>query len=305
MATPKVLVFGATGTQGGAVARQLRAIGWKVHAITRDADSAAAQSLTALGVYCHRGHWDDETVLEAAMDGCHAVFLVLTPSFHDFTAEVTAGKKILRIAKAAGVQHVVYSTGLLMKMDDPNHLANVGLQAKLDLEQDVRTLGFPRWTILRPAFFMANYLSPKVDAMYPGATETGVFTYIIPPDTVLPMIDHEDIAAFAVAALQQPDRFHGQTIDLVSEPVTVANALELIRRGTGRNIRGRYLVDKDEIEKTQAANLLLGIQTLLLGMADLADMDKIRSWGVPLGTFERFVARERAAFDETYRNVKE
>ena len=44
-----ILVTGATGQQGGAVARQLLARGHRVRAMTRKPDSDAAQALAQIG----------------------------------------------------------------------------------------------------------------------------------------------------------------------------------------------------------------------------------------------------------------
>ncbi|WP_199272413.1 NmrA family NAD(P)-binding protein [Paraburkholderia acidisoli] len=51
----RVLVFGATGQQGGAVAAALLAKGWPVRALVRDAKSAKAQALAARGSRRGRG----------------------------------------------------------------------------------------------------------------------------------------------------------------------------------------------------------------------------------------------------------
>ena len=50
-----IAVTGATGQQGGAVARQLLAEGWRVRALTRDVNKPAAQELKALGAHADRG----------------------------------------------------------------------------------------------------------------------------------------------------------------------------------------------------------------------------------------------------------
>jgi YVTN family beta-propeller protein len=43
-----ILITGATGTQGGAVARQLLAKGYKVRALVRQPDSEKAKALSAI-----------------------------------------------------------------------------------------------------------------------------------------------------------------------------------------------------------------------------------------------------------------
>lgn len=55
-----VLVSGATGQQGGAIARELLAAGWPVRAMTRHPEGAAARELAARGAEVVRADLDDE-----------------------------------------------------------------------------------------------------------------------------------------------------------------------------------------------------------------------------------------------------
>jgi uncharacterized protein YbjT (DUF2867 family) len=302
MAAPrKAFVCAATGVQGGAVARQLRALNWEVHTTTRDPDSAAAQALTSAGVKVHPGSWDDTAVLEAAIAGCDYLFLNLMPVLTDFAAEFRQGQVILRIAKAAGVQHVVYSTGFHFPKHDFMAMA---FKSKLDLEQELQSAGFPHWTILRPGNFMSNYIGDKVNLLYPGAAQTGLFTVAFRPTTTLIAVDHEDIGAFAVAAFQNPEKFHGQAIDLITEIITFEKALEIMRRATGRNLRARYLSD-EELDEAKKTNPLLVLQEVMRNFTLERDVKAdARRWGVETGSFERFVEREKKAFDETYAGVE-
>ncbi len=302
MAPHKAFVCTATGTQGGAVARKLRALGWEVNTTSRDPNSAAAQALTSIGVNVHQGDWTTNGALEGAIAGCDLLYLNMVPNFADPTSEAEQGKNILRIAKAAGVAHVVYSSAFSLPALESHPFITHAFSSKRVLEEAVQTSGFRHWTILRPGFFMANYLSPKVERLYPGTAETGLFTLALRPDTELQMIDHEDIAAFAAAAFQDPERFHAQAIDLISETVTAAQAIETMRRVTGRNIRAKYLAD-DELEEARAANPMLVLQEVLRVLSKLGDEEAVKGWGVEMGTFEGFVERERGAYEETYRNV--
>src|SRR4030095_10269869 len=71
-----IAVTGATGQQGGAVARKLLEDGWKVRALTRDLDKPAAQELQALGAEIVPGDMDDRSQLDSAFQGAHGVFSV-------------------------------------------------------------------------------------------------------------------------------------------------------------------------------------------------------------------------------------
>lgn len=104
MSSPTVFIASATGTQGSAVVRQLRGMGWDVHATTRHLDSAAAKSLQAIGVQFSAGDWDNEETLREQIEGCSKLFLVMFPTLTDLRHEVEQAKHIISIAKAAGVK---------------------------------------------------------------------------------------------------------------------------------------------------------------------------------------------------------
>ena len=72
-----VLVTGATGTQGGAVVRELLSRGYKVRAMTRNPDQPAAQALVSLGAEVVHGDFSDSESLRQAMTGGRVVFCVL------------------------------------------------------------------------------------------------------------------------------------------------------------------------------------------------------------------------------------
>src|SRR5256886_17562064 len=82
-----VLVTGATGKQGGAVARQLAQRGHRIRALTRNVASPAAQALAALGVELAQGNLEDRASVDRALTGMEAMFSVATPYEHGPEAE--------------------------------------------------------------------------------------------------------------------------------------------------------------------------------------------------------------------------
>ena len=60
-----ILVAGATGQQGGAVARNLLKDGWKVRALVRDPKKDAAQALAKQGAELVQGDLNDSASLDA------------------------------------------------------------------------------------------------------------------------------------------------------------------------------------------------------------------------------------------------
>src|SRR5436309_13817371 len=105
-----ILVTGATGQQGGALARLLLERGQRVRAMTRKPDSPAARALTGRGAELAAGDFDDRASLERAMQGIDAVFVVATPAEAGVEAEIRQATTVADAAKAAGVRHLVYSS---------------------------------------------------------------------------------------------------------------------------------------------------------------------------------------------------
>jgi uncharacterized protein YbjT (DUF2867 family) len=224
----KILVTGATGQQGGAVARELLAAGHAVRAMTRKPDGDAAQALAALGAEVVAGDLDDTASLEAALDGVWGVFAVQNSWEAGIEGEEAQGKRIAQLAKDAGVQHFVYTSvgGADRKTGIP-HFDN-----KFRIEEKVRSLGFPSHTVLRPVFFMENFLSP----WYKPAIDDGNLAISMPPDTKLQMIALADIGKYGRMAFEQHDTMNGKAIELAGDDVTMPQAAEIIGKASDKPI---------------------------------------------------------------------
>ena len=112
-----ILVIGATGRQGGAVATKLLADGWRSPCVTRNPASAAAQELEHAGAEVVSGDMADRASLEGAMQAVHGVFSVQqtvgspgAPSDFDTDDEIAQGKTVADVAKSVGVAHFVYAS---------------------------------------------------------------------------------------------------------------------------------------------------------------------------------------------------
>ena len=149
----KILVTGATGQQGGSLARLLLQKKHKVYALTRNTQSAAAQDLRNKGAKLVKGDLDDSDSLERAVKDVQSVFLMGTP-FEDGTeGETRRGKLMADIAKENGIEHLVYSSVA-------NADKNTGIphfESKYKVEQHVKNLGIPH-TIIGPTFLWKTCL---------------------------------------------------------------------------------------------------------------------------------------------------
>src|SRR5215203_3105705 len=199
-----IAVTGATGQQGGAVARKLLADGWKVRALTRDLNKPAAQALAQAGAELVAGDMDSRPDLDAAFQGVYGVFSVQNfwlPNV-GYEGEIRQGKNVADAAKAAGIQHLVYSSvGSAHRGMGQKHF-----DSKWIIEQYIQTLDVP-YTILRPAFCMENHNWSRAYIL------SGAFTGMgLRADKGVQSIAVEDIGVFAALAFASPKDFLGKTI---------------------------------------------------------------------------------------------
>lgn len=223
MSSPVILVMGATGQQGGAVARQLAANGWKVRALVRDPKHPASESLTKLGIETVKGDLDEPDTLVKAMDGVYGVFSVQALDLDHPEKEELQGKRVAECAKAAGVSHLVYSSAA----GADRNTGITSFENKGRIERYIRELHLPA-TILRPVMFMENFkfTLQKADGQI-------LLPYKGEPDTKVQMIAVQDIGGFARKAFEQPDRFIGQSLEIAGDELTVRQLAERISRFFG------------------------------------------------------------------------
>ncbi|CAI7603666.1 unnamed protein product [Penicillium discolor] len=295
MSSPTVFVCGATGTQGGALIDHLLKADVKIHAVTRTPNSAAAQLLKSRGVLITEGDFDDDSVRKS-MANCTSLFLNLMPALTNLNASLEQACRLLKIAKEVDIKQVIYTSGLSAndpqrrKSWDPTSIISAMMLNKQAIENEIRKAGFESWTILRPA--------PKT-MMYPGFTKTGVFTTAFAPDTLLPMVDPNDIGQFAAAAVFDPVKFNHQEIEIASELLGIDATIQSLSRATGREMSVVYLSD-EEINAQKATNPFIAGQLMARDLRSFVDLDKVKAWNIPLGNFEQFLQREKSEVDATY-----
>lgn len=238
--TDLILITGATGQQGGATARELLAAGHKVRAMTRNPSGSAARALAALGAEVVQGDLDDEASLGAALKGAWGVFAVQNTWEAGVEREEVQGKRIAAAARKAGVQHYVYgSVGSAHRATGVPHFDNKGR-----VEEMVRSLGFPSFVILRPAFFMENFTSPGFKPSIDG----GNLAVGMSPKVPLQMIAVADIGRYGRAAFERHAELNGQGIDIAGDALTMPQVAAVISRVAGRAV-AHFQVPIEEVRK--------------------------------------------------------
>jgi uncharacterized protein YbjT (DUF2867 family) len=222
-----VLVTGATGLQGGAVARRLLRDGHRVTALTRKPDSVPARDLAGLGGRLVTADFDDPDSLAGAFAGVDVVFAMGTPLEAGPEGETRQAITLLDAAAAAGIGHLVYSSAA-------NADKGTGISwfdSKHKVEQHLRGLDVP-WTIVAPAVFMEVVSSAQTVA----GLRYGKLVMPLSPGRTLQYVDPADIAGFVASVVADPARFAGRRIDLVSDVTTGPALAELLSRHVGQPI---------------------------------------------------------------------
>ncbi len=140
----RILVTGATGNIGRHLVRELQ---------QRGADFAVLASpsgRSAPGVLSVQGDFADRASLERAFQGFDVLFLLLPL----VPQKVALGRNAVEAARAAGVRHIVVSSGAGADAASPVAIA----QAQGEVDRLVQTSGL-QWTLLRPGFFMQNWVN--------------------------------------------------------------------------------------------------------------------------------------------------
>jgi len=223
-----ILVMGATGKQGGAVAGELLAHGFAVRAMTRKPGSDKAKALHELGAEIIQGDFDDSASLERAMEGVWGVFAMQNTWEAGVEKEEAQGKRIAHIAKKTGVEHFVYtSVGSAQRSTGIPHFDN-----KWRIEERVRELGFPSHTVIRPVFFMENFLLPDMKK----SLENGKLAMGLRPNTVLQMIAVADIGKYGLWAFENHRALNGRAVDIAGDAKSMSETAKVIGNAAGKSV---------------------------------------------------------------------
>ncbi|RKH34088.1 NAD-dependent epimerase/dehydratase family protein [Corallococcus praedator] len=300
MSPQTVLVTAATGRQGGATARALLAEGHSaVRVLVRDPEAPNARALAAAGAEVVVGDLDDPASLRAACAGARAVFSMQSPILLatgiDFSKELQQGRNLVEAALAEGVETFVHTatSGVGNHRDIEGwaegrwKFHEVYWENKLATCDLVRGAGFRHWTLILPATFMDQ---PMFDPA--GFVDGRRMVTVIKTDRPIPLIAPEDIGKAAAAAIQHPSTFHGVTLQLAGDVLTLPQIAEILSRVDGKE----YTVQSGTIEEAVAAGLHPGVAQGLTYMnvaPVLARPELARAYGLSPMSFETWVSQRR------------
>lgn len=249
MADKKIIaVVGSTGAQGGGLVRAIAndpGSGFVARAITRDVNTDKANALSKLGAEVVAADLDDVNSLKQAFAGAYGVFC-LTNFWEHFSPEKEYAqvKAQAEAAKAAGVQHVVWSTledtRKWVPLSDSRMPTLMGkykvphFDAKGEADQEFAKLGVPT-TFLLTSFYWDNMI---FFGMGPKKGPDGSLAFTLPmADKKLPGIAAEDIGKCALGIFKKGEEYLGKRIGIAGENLTGSEMAAAMSKALGRSVR--------------------------------------------------------------------
>lgn len=281
-----ILVFGATGRQGGSVAKALLKSNRAVRALVLDPREPASAALRDAGVELVPGSFEDTDVIRAAMKDAYGVFSVL-PANLAAEEEERYGSSIADLAVESGVAHLVYSSGASVG----DRLTGVArFDAKPRIEAHIRKLPVTA-TIVRPMIFMEMLVRPGF------GLDKGRLLSLIKPDHSIQLTAVDDIGKFVAAMFADKARFGGVTLKIASDKVTGHELAAALTEVAGRTITYARFPDDVLAANADLAHMAKSLEDGPL--AERVDLDTMREINPEILTFRTWLAGiGRKAFDE-------
>ncbi|MCJ1291614.1 hypothetical protein MMC34_003159 [Xylographa carneopallida] len=240
-----LVVFGATGQQGGSVISTVLAEPelskqYKIRAITRDTSKPAAQALAHKGVEVVQADSDDKASLQHAFKDVHTTFIVTTTpeSAGAKEAEIKQGKTIVDAAVAAGAQYIIFSSAA--------PAGQIGgkpvdiFDSKFEIERYIRSLSV-KSAFFAPGFFMENFRGNAQPRPTPAPGVYGIAN-IPSGDTVLPLLDTAaDTGKFIAPILAQPEKYAGKVFYGCTALYSYDDVAKIFTEVTGKTVKYKQL----------------------------------------------------------------
>ena len=242
-----IVVFGATGAQGGGLVRAILADAnseFSVRAITRDVNSDKARELAALGAEVVAADIDDAAAVDHALQGAYgAYFVTFYWAHYSPEKEKQEAATFAKAAKKAGLKHVIWSTledvkeyvplhddrmPTLMEKYKVPHFEGKGESDKFFTEAGVPT------TFLRASFYWDNFI---FFGSGPKKGEDGKLYLTLPiGDAPMAGIAAEDIGKCAYGIFKKGTSTIGKTIGVAGGQLTGEDMAKALSKSLGKEV---------------------------------------------------------------------
>ncbi len=242
-----IAVAGATGAQGGGLARAILADpngGFAVRALTRDVNSDKAQALAKAGAAVVGADVNDEASMKKAFKGADAAYCVTFFWEHFSTDQEKAQAHNMAVAaKDAGLKHVIWSTFEDTRKSVPlsdNRMPTLQgnykvphFDAKAEANPYFTELGVPV-TFLLTSFYWDNLIH---FGMGPKKGADGQLAFTLPMgDKKLPGMAASDIGACAYGIFKRGAEFIGKTVGVAGEHLTGTEMAAELSKALGQPV---------------------------------------------------------------------
>src|SRR6478672_6644171 len=243
-----IAVVGATGAQGGGLARAIlddKSSRFGVRALTRDPSSEKAKALADAGAEVIAADIDDVKSLKKAFEGAHGAFCVTF--FWDHMKpekELAHARNMAQAAKDAAVHHVIWSTledtRKFVPLSDDRMPTLMGkykvphFDAKGEADEVFRELAVPT-TFLLASFYWDNLIH---FGMGPKKGADGKLALTLPmSNKKLAGIAAEDIGKVAYAIFERGDEMIGKTVGIAGGHQTGAQLAKSLTKALGKEVK--------------------------------------------------------------------
>jgi NADH dehydrogenase len=279
-----ILVVGATGSLGGAIAQGLLAKGKKVRVLARAGSNASA--LTAKGAEAVAGDLKDPATLGKVCAGVDTVVTTANSILRGGpdtveSVDLAGTKNLIDAAKAAGVKHFIFVSALGAAENHPVPL----FQAKAKNEAHLKSSGMA-WTILAPNLFNEVWVGMVV-GMPLGQGKP--ITLVGEGKRKHAFVSTADVAAFAIAAVDNPAA-HGQFIPVAGpDALSWRDVVAAFEKATGASLPVSWVAPGAAVPglPEMMSQTLAALETFdsIVPMADIA-----AKYGVKQTTMAEFAA---------------
>ncbi|EPY52531.1 NmrA family protein [Schizosaccharomyces cryophilus OY26] len=245
-----LVVFGATGNQGGSVIKQVindpfLVNEYHVRAVTRDISKPSAQALQQTGkVQVVQGDADDVSSLKRVLEGAHTVFSTTATIYDERLEEreLSQGKEIANAAVAVGAQYLIYSTLFhIARVSGGKYDKGRHFDCKAEVEDYIRTLPI-KSSFFAAGCFMQNFSS--IMKPFPVGDGTYALANIVAPYTELPLINVEEAGKFVATILANPDEFEGKVLAGATKTYTMEEIAQIMSKSSGKTVIYKQLPEE-------------------------------------------------------------
>jgi uncharacterized protein YbjT (DUF2867 family) len=305
-----IAVVGSTGSQGGGLVKAIQSDpsgGFKARAITRDANSDKAKALKDLGAEVVAADIDDEASLKNAFAGAYGAYCVTFFWAHFSPEKEQQGaKNMASAAKAAGVQHVIWSTledtRKWIPLSDNRMPTLQGkykvphFDAKGEINHVFTDAGVPT-TFLLTSFYWDNMY---MFGMGPKKGDDGNYSITFPMGNHrMSGIAADDIGGCAYGIYKKGKESVGKTVGIAGEHLTGAQMAEKLSKGLG--IKCSYNAVTPDVYRSFGFPGADDLGNMFQFYADFEDyfvgarnLDVARALNPKLQTFDQWLAKNKS-----------